>query len=59
MFRCATMQSAVPRYLSCKYYHNISSMMIMPKEGMVCFLLYSLITKIYGLVKKSSLYLDY
>ena len=38
MIRCATMQSAMLRYLSYKYYHNILSMMMMPKEGMVCFI---------------------
>ena len=35
MIRCATMQSALLRYLSYKYY-SILSMMMMPKEGMVC-----------------------
>ena len=38
MARCATMQSALLRYLSYKYYYNILSMMMMPKEGMVCFI---------------------
>ena len=51
------MQSALLRYMSSKYYYSILSMMMMPKEGIV--LLYSLITKVYGLVKKSSLYLNY
>ena len=31
------MQSALLRYLSSKYYHSILSIMMMPKEGMVCF----------------------
>ena len=32
---------------------------MMPKEGMVWFIVDFLITRIYGLVKKSSLYLNY
>ena len=40
MIRCATMQSAVLRYLASKYYFSISSMMMMPKEGMVCFIVF-------------------
>ena len=38
MIRCATMQSALLRYLSSKYYYSILSMMMMPTEGMVCYL---------------------
>ena len=38
MIRCATMQSALLRYLPYKYYYSISSMMMVPKEGMVCFI---------------------
>ena len=34
------MQSALLRYLSSKYYYNILSMMMMPKEGMVCFIVF-------------------
>ena len=30
------MQSALLRYLSSEYYYSILSMMMMPKEGMVC-----------------------
>ena len=40
MIRCATMQSALLRYLSSKYYYSILSMMMMPKEGMVCFIVF-------------------
>ena len=58
MIRCATMQSALLRYLSSKYCYSILGMMMMPKEGMVCFIVF-FITKKYGLVKKSSLYLNY
>ena len=36
-FRYATMQSALLRYLSSKYYYGILSMMMMSKEGMVRF----------------------
>ena len=57
MIRCATMQSALLRYLSSKYCYSILGMMMMPKEGMVCFIVF-FITKKYGLVKKSSLYLN-
>ena len=39
MIRCATMQSALLRYLSSKYYIIVSNMM-MPKEGMVCFIVF-------------------
>ena len=53
MITCATMQSALLRHLSSKYYYRILGMMIM--EGMVCFIV--LLTQIYGLVNKSSLYL--
>ena len=38
MIRGATMQSALLRYLSSKYYYSILSMMMMPKKGMVCFI---------------------
>ena len=58
MIRCATMQSALLRYLPNKYYYSILSMMMMPKEDMVCFIVF-FITKIYRLVKKSILYLNY
>ena len=34
------MQSALLRYLSSKYYYSILSMMMMPKEGMVCFIVF-------------------
>ena len=34
------MQSALLRYLSYKYYYSILSMMMMPKEGMVCFIVF-------------------
>ena len=40
MIRCATMQSALLGYLSSKYYYSILSMMMMPKEGMVCFIVF-------------------
>ena len=40
MIRCATMQSALLRYLSSKYYYSILSMMMMPKEGMFFFYLF-------------------
>ena len=36
MIRCATMNSV----LSSKYYYNILGMMMMPKEGMVCFIIF-------------------
>ena len=52
------MRSALLRYLSSKYYYSILSMMMMPKEGMVCFIVF-FDKKIYGLVKKLSLYLNY
>ena len=56
--RCATMQSAPLRYLSSKYYYCILSMMMMLKEPMVCFIVF-FYNKLYGLVKKSNLYLNY
>ena len=34
------MQSALLRYLPSKYYYNILSMMMMPKEGMACFIVF-------------------
>ena len=34
------MQSGLLRYLSSKYYYSILSMMMMPKEGMVCFIVF-------------------
>ena len=34
------MQSALLRYLSYKYYYSILSMMMMPKESMVCFIVF-------------------
>ena len=34
------MQSALLRYLSSKYYYSILSMMMMPKESMVCFIVF-------------------
>ena len=40
MIRCATMPSTLLRYLSSKYYCSILSMMMMPKEGMVCFIVF-------------------
>ena len=40
MIRCVTMQSALLRYLPYKYYYSILSMMMMPKEGMVCFIVF-------------------
>ena len=40
MIRCATMQSALLRYLSSKYYCSILSMMMMPREGMGCFIVF-------------------
>ena len=38
MIRCAAMQFALLRYLSFKYNYSILSMMMMLKEGMVCFI---------------------
>ena len=40
MNRCATMQSVLLRYLSCKCLYMILSMIMMPKEGIVCFILF-------------------
>ena len=40
MIRCATMQSTLLRYLSSKYYYSILCKMMMPKEGMVCFIVF-------------------
>ena len=41
MLRYATMQSALLRYLSSKYYYSSTlSMMLMPKEIMVCFIVF-------------------
>ena len=40
MIRCTTMQSGLLQYLSSKYYYSILSMMMMPKEGMVCFIVF-------------------
>ena len=40
MIRCATMRSALLRYLSSKYYYSILSMMMMQKESMVCFIVF-------------------
>ena len=37
MIRCATMQSALLRYLLSKYYYCILSMVMMSNEFMVCF----------------------
>ena len=34
------MQSALLRYMSIKYYYSILSMMMMPKVGMVCFIVF-------------------
>ena len=34
------MQSALLRYLSFKYYYSILGMMMIPKEGMVCFIVF-------------------
>ena len=58
MIRCTTTQSALLRYLSYKYYYSILSMMMMPKEGMVCFIVF-FDNRNIGLVKKSSLYLNH
>ena len=58
MIRCTTMQSALLRYLSYKYYYSILSMMMMPKEGMVCFIVF-FDNRNIGLEKKSSLYLNH
>ena len=55
---CATVQSALLRYLSYKFYYSILSMMMIPKEGMVCFSVF-FDNKNYGLVKKANLYLYY
>ena len=40
MIRCAPKQSALLRSLSSKYYYSILGMMMMPKEGMVCFIVF-------------------
>ena len=40
MIRCATMQSAMIRYLSSRYYYIILSLVMMPKEGMVCVIVF-------------------
>ena len=40
MIMCATMQSALLRYLSSKYFYSILSMMMMPKAGVVCFFVF-------------------
>ena len=58
MIRCTTMQSTLLRYLSYKYYYCILSMMMMPKEGMVCFIVF-FDNRNKALVEKSSLYLNY
>ena len=34
------MHSALLRYLSSKYYYTILSMRMMPREGMVCFIVF-------------------
>ena len=52
------MQSALLRYLSYKYCYCILSMMMMPKEGMVCFIVF-FDNRNIGLGEKSSLYLNY
>ena len=52
------MQPALLRYLLYKYYYSILSMMMMPKEGIVCFIVF-FDNRNIGLVKKSSLYLNY
>ena len=44
--------------MSSKCYYSILSIIMMKKRKVWFVLLYSLITKIYGLVKKSSLYLN-
>ena len=58
MIRCATMQYALQRYMSSKYYYSILSMMMMPKEGMVCFIVF-FDNKNIWFCEKSSLYLNY
>ena len=58
MIRCTTMQPALLRYLLYKYYYSILSLMMMPKEGIVCFIVF-FDNRNIGLVKKSSLYLNY
>ena len=58
MIMCTTMQSALLRYLSYKYYYSILSMMIMPREGMVCFIVFFDNRNIV-LVRNTSLYLNY
>ena len=37
---CAAMQSTLWRHQSSKYYYSILSMMMMPKKGMVCFIVF-------------------
>ena len=51
MNRCATMQSALLQYLQSECHCSILSMIMMQMKVSFVFL-YSLITKIYGLVKK-------